>query len=123
GELRSALLNAVEEMRRAAASGDYQAWRLADTGLPQSVTATCHNRRVADVVQSLDDQWFRLRAGVLALEGRMEQSNHEHEAIVKSIIEGDAEEAVHATRLHIDNVRKDLVNVMQVLMPLLQPVV
>lgn len=53
----------------------------------------------------------------------MEQSNREHEAIVKSIIEGDAEEAVHATRLHVDNVRKDLVNVLQVLMPFLQPVV
>ena len=74
-------------------------------------------------MQSLDDQWFRLRAGVLPVEGRMEQSNREHEAIVKSIIEGDAEEAVHATRLHVDNVRKDLVNVLQVLMPFLQPVV
>ena len=46
------------------------------------------------------------------MQGRIERSNPEHETVVESIIAGDGEEAERLMRLHLDNVRDELVRLL-----------
>jgi DNA-binding GntR family transcriptional regulator len=119
-ELRAGLRDAMERLNLAAAGSSYEAWRQADGELHRVIYAMCHNQRACDIVQSLNDQWFRLRAGFVTLEGRMERSNREHEAVVESILAGDGDEAERLMRRHLNNVREELVHVLRIVLPFVQ---
>jgi DNA-binding GntR family transcriptional regulator len=105
---QAALREAMELMKQAAATHDYEAWRQADIDLHRTIFAMGPNGQAARIVDHLNDQWYRLRIGFLALQGRTEQSNHEHEPVVAAILAGDADEAEIQMRLHINNVRQEL---------------
>ena len=111
-QLRGALRDALERMQRAAAANDPDAWREADFELHDIIFAMCANERASRIIQSLNDQWHRLRIGFLALEGRMGRSTCEHEAIVESILAGEGEEAERLIRHHLNNVRQELVGLL-----------
>jgi DNA-binding GntR family transcriptional regulator len=118
--LRAELQDAVTRMQHAAAAADYEAWRLADTALHRTLHLMSSNRRACVTVQSLDDQWFRLRAGYIALEGRMQRSAREHTEIVASLLAGDGAAASEKMRVHIETVYHDLVDTLRVVMPFVQ---
>ena len=115
--LRAALKVAMEQMNRAAAAGDYQRWRQADLELHRIVFAMCPNKRAGRIIANLNDQWYRVRVGFVALEGRIERSNCEHRAMVDSILAGDGDEAERQMRTHLSNVQEELMHVLDVVMP------
>jgi len=119
-DLRSTLQEALGRMQKAAVTGDYEAWRQADAHLHLTLQQMSRNRRACSTVQSLDDQWFRLRAGYIALEGRMQRSVHEHAEIVASLLAGDGVKAAEKMRAHIAYVYHDLINTLKVVMPFVQ---
>jgi DNA-binding GntR family transcriptional regulator len=111
-ELRSALRAAMERMKRASEDDDPVAWQEADAQLHQVVFAMGANERATSIIQNLNDQWHRVRIGFIALQGRIERSNPEHEAIIGSILSGDGEEAERLMHIHLNNVRDELVRLL-----------
>ena len=118
--LRSDLQEALGRMQKSAAAGDYEAWRLADAHLHRTIYQMSRNRRACATVQSLDNQWFRLRAGYIALECRMQRSAREHAEMVASLLAGDGQAAAKRMRAHIDYVYVDLIDALRVVMPFVQ---
>jgi DNA-binding GntR family transcriptional regulator len=109
---RAALRQAMERMKQAAAVNDHEAWRQADVELHGTLFSMCSNERAARIIQNLNEQWWRVRIGFLAMQGRIERSNPEHEAIVESILAGDNQEAERLMRIHLNNVREELVRLL-----------
>jgi len=120
GDLRAALQEALGRMQKAASAGNYEAWRQADASLHLTLQQMSSNRRACSTVQSLDDQWFRLRAGYIVLEGRMQRSAYEHAEIVANLLAGDGPGAAEKMRAHINYVYHDLINALRVVMPFVQ---
>jgi DNA-binding GntR family transcriptional regulator len=111
-EKRAALREAMERMKQAAAAHDDEAWREADVELHDTLFSMCSNERAARIIRNLNEKWWRVRIGFLAVQGRIERSNPEHEAIVESILAGDGEEAERLMRIHLNNVREELVRLL-----------
>ena len=99
-------------MQRAAQADDVEAWMEADVQLHQVIFGMGSNERAANVIQQVNDQWHRVRVGFLAMKGRIARSNLEHRAIVDSILAGDQEEAERRMRVHLHNVRDELVRLL-----------
>jgi DNA-binding GntR family transcriptional regulator len=110
--LRSRLQQAMKGLERAARERDAESWRLADFELHRIMFEMGGNERASRIVQNLNDQWHRVRIGFLTLEGRIERSNPEHEALVDSILAGDADGAERQIRSHLNNVREELVRLL-----------
>jgi DNA-binding GntR family transcriptional regulator len=115
--LRDALRETMERMERAALDNAYELWREMDIRLHQIIFEMCPNERAGRIIRSLNDQWYRVRVGFIALEGRVERSNREHWALVESILSGDGDRAEKEMRAHLGNVRDELVRVLQMVMP------
>jgi DNA-binding GntR family transcriptional regulator len=111
-ELRSALRAAMGRMQRAAEADDPDAWLEADAQLHDVIFAMGANERASNIIGSLNDQWHRVRIGFVAMQGRIERSNPEHEMIIDRILAGDGEEAERQMRLHLNNVREELVRLL-----------
>ena len=111
-EKRAALRDVMDLMKQAAAAKDDEAWRQADIELHDTIFSMCSNERAARIIQNLNEQWWRVRIGFLAMQGRIERSNPEHEAIVESILAGNGEEAEHLMCVHLNNVREELVRLL-----------
>jgi DNA-binding GntR family transcriptional regulator len=111
-EMRTALREAMERMKRAAEVENGGVWQKADRQLHGVISAMGGNERAASIIQNLNDQWHRVRIGFLAMEGRIERSNPEHEAVVEKILAGDGEEAERLMRIHLNNVREELVRLL-----------
>jgi len=111
-EKRAALREAMDRMKQAAAANDNEAWWHADIALHDTLFSMCSNERATRIIRNLNEQWWRLRIGFVALQGRIERSNPEHEAVVESILAGDGEEAEHLMCVHLNNVRDELVGVL-----------
>ena len=110
--LQKSLREAMEGMKRAARTGDGDAWLEADFQLHRVIFSMGGNERAAGIIQNLNDQWHRVRIGFLAMQGRIERSNPEHEAVVDMILSGDSQEAERLMRIHLDNVRDELVRLL-----------
>jgi DNA-binding GntR family transcriptional regulator len=111
-EKRVALKDVMERMKQAAAAKDDEAWRQADIELHDTIFSMCPNERAVRIIRNLNEQWWRVRIGFLAMQGRIERSNPEHEAIVESILAGNGEKAEHWMRVHLNNVREELVRLL-----------
>jgi len=111
-ELRQSLREAMEGMKRAARTSDGDAWLEADFQLHRVIFSMGGNERATGIIQNLNDQWHRVRIGFLAMQGRIERSNPEHEAVVDTILSGDGQEAERLMRIHLDNVRDELVRLL-----------
>ena len=70
------------------------------------------NKRAARIINDLNDQWYRVRIGLAAMEGRVHRSNIEHTAFVESILSGDGAAAEKQMRSHLNNLRQEIVNVL-----------
>lgn len=111
-EKRRALQECLARMKEATAQKDTQAWVRADIDLHNVIFEMAGNRRAARIIQQLNEQWWRVRIGLVSMEGRMERSLHEHEAIVASILAGDEEAAERQMREHLEGVRQELLDVL-----------
>jgi DNA-binding GntR family transcriptional regulator len=115
--LRAALQETMDRMERAALDNAYETWREMDIQLHQIMFDMCPNERAGLVIRNLNAQWYRVRVGFIALEGRVERSNREHRALVESILSGDGDRAEQEMRAHLTNVRDELVRVLKMVMP------
>jgi DNA-binding GntR family transcriptional regulator len=115
--LRTALRETMEQMERAATDNAYETWREMDLQLHQIIFDMCPNKRAGRLIRSLNDQWYRVRVGFIALEGRVERSNREHWALVESILTGDGDRAEREMCAHLTEVRDELVRVLKMVMP------
>jgi DNA-binding GntR family transcriptional regulator len=70
------------------------------------------NKRAEQIIKNLNDQWHRLRIGILAMEGRIQKSVTEHHAIARAILDGNASEAEQAMQEHLRNLKKMITTIM-----------
>jgi DNA-binding GntR family transcriptional regulator len=114
---RAALADAMRRMEDAAAAGDYEGWRESDLELHRIMFGMCPNERAGRIIKNLNDQWYRVRVGFLALEGRVERSTGEHKAIVSCVLARDGDGAERHMHAHLSNVREELEHVLNMVMP------
>jgi DNA-binding GntR family transcriptional regulator len=72
------------------------------------------NRKAEQIVLGLNAQWHRLRVAIYAMEGRVEKAYTEHENFVKAILEKDASGAEAAMKLHLNNLKRELVKILNI---------
>jgi DNA-binding GntR family transcriptional regulator len=113
-KLRHILRDVAERMNRAAEVGDQEVWEEAHWQWHETIFAMSYapRGRVFRVISNLNDQWRRLRKALLGIEGRMKRDTLEHIAVTESILAGDGDEAERRMRSHLNNVRRDLVNLL-----------
>ena len=111
-KLRRQLKNALEGMTAAGKAKDNETWRKNDLELHRTMLAMADNKRAARIINDLNDQWYRVRIGLVAMEGRVHRSNLEHTAFVESILSGNGEDAEQQMRSHLNNLRQEIVNIL-----------
>jgi DNA-binding GntR family transcriptional regulator len=72
------------------------------------------NNKAEEIIAKLNTQWYRLKVGILAIEGRIEKAILEHQLITKAIIEKDAELAKNLMQSHLENLKVVLINIMRI---------
>ncbi len=112
--LRKTLRECVEGMQHHAAAGDRVAWDVDHMRWHQTVLAMSEypDGRVPRILNNLNDQWRRVRRGLLAIEGRMARETQEHTIIADSILAQEPEEAEQRTLRHLQHVRQDVVSLL-----------
>jgi len=109
---RNILKNLMGKMKQAMLSDDHESWRKADTELHSIILGMGRNERASRIIRDLNDQWYRVRIGLIAMQGRVERSNIEHEAIVERILAKDGEGAEKMMEEHLHNLRVELEHVL-----------
>ncbi|UCG08653.1 MAG: GntR family transcriptional regulator [Desulfobacterales bacterium] len=110
--LRAAVKKALDGMKAAEKEKDNETWRKNDMELHRIMLSMADNKRAARVINDLNDQWYRVRIGLVAMEGRVHRSNIEHTAFVESILAGNGDDAAQQMRSHLNNLRQEIVNVL-----------
>lgn len=103
----------VARLEAAAEAGHLEDWLEADAEFHGTLFEMAGNQRAQQIVQSLNEQWHRLRLGFVALEGRMAVSVQEHKRIAESVQQGNAEAAARAMREHLTNLRGALTSLLR----------
>ncbi len=113
--LRSALQNAVDGMIVAEQADDLEAWEMVHRQWHDALMAMSEypDGRVGRILNNLNDQWRRVRNGLLAMEGRMQRETQEHRVVAEAILSGDGDEAERRMRKHLETVRYDLMNLLK----------
>jgi DNA-binding GntR family transcriptional regulator len=111
-EKRAALRQAFDDMCRAAANNDTEAWIQADHRFHDAIFAMADNARAQKLIWNLNDQWNRVRIGFTTILSRIERANREHKAIMDAILAGDGDEAERQTLAHFKQVRQELIHVL-----------
>lgn len=112
--LREAMRAAVEGMIRANEAGDIKTWEEYHRQWHDALMAMSEYPagRVEGILNNLNDQWRRVRNGLLAIEGRMDRETHEHQVVADAILSGNGDEAEQRMRKHLQSVRHDLVDLL-----------
>ena len=112
--LRYTLRESVDGMQRYSAAGDTQAWDAVHMRWHQTVLAMSEYPagRVPRILNNLNDQWRRVRRGLLAIEGRMARETVEHALIADSILAQNLDEAEQRTLRHLQHVRQEVVSLL-----------
>lgn len=88
-----------EAMMALAAAGDLEAYSDANVAFHSAIYAGAHNAPIAEFALGLRRRVGPFRRAQFQVEGRLLRSNHEHDAVVRAILSGDAAGA-HAAMLH-----------------------
>lgn len=103
-EERKELLDIVDRLADAEQRRDTRAWLKYDREYHDLIFACTRNERLKQTLHGLNDQWFRLRIGILGMTRRMEDSLDEHRKIAELIAAGDGDAAAEVTREHLTRV-------------------
>jgi DNA-binding GntR family transcriptional regulator len=106
------LKDSLDRMEKASKEKDYAAWYEADAKFNQVIYSMCPNKRATDIANKINEQWFRVREGLVFLDGRMNRATNEHAAIVKSILDGNGDEAERRMQHHIHELHQELTKVL-----------
>lgn len=88
-----------EAMTALAATGDIAAYSDANVAFHSAIYAGAHNAPLAEYALTLRRRVGPFRRAQFQLGGRLERSNHEHDAVVRAIVSGNVAGA-HAAMLH-----------------------
>jgi len=97
--LKSAAADFVEKTK----CGDATKIALADVRFHDEILNASGNKRLVQMVNNLADRIYRYRLEYIKDEKNHKKLIEEHEMILKHILEGNADEAVRYTEIHIDN--------------------
>ena len=123
-DARRRLRNVLTQMKRVASARPRDAsreqawldvWLDCDQRFHDALFETAANKRARQVIRTCNMQWHRLKLGMLTLEGRIERSVAEHEAVARAIFGGKPSAAQKAMETHLRNLRTELAKVMQLL--------
>ena len=112
-QLRTQLKQAVELMQKPIDEQDREIWSQGNLDFHQVLISMCGNQRAQRILQELNDQWYRVRRGLTALEGLMVDSTDEHLAIARAVLDGDSQEAHRAMQAHLHSIRTNLVRILE----------
>ena len=92
------LAGALERMEAALEAGNLKAWARADDRFHRHLVALAGNRRLAEMALAVFDQAHRARMASLHLRPWPRQSNRDHRALLRAILQGDGRKAreIHA---------------------------
>lgn len=107
-EERQRLLDIVEQMAVAVKKGDNDRWLNLDVEFHNVLLSASRNKRLRQVIDNLNEQWWRINVGVLALKMRTEESYKEHIEIAQAVDRGDADTAKQKMMDHLLIVKKSL---------------
>ncbi len=88
-----------EAMTALATTGDIAAYSDANVAFHSAIYAGAHNAPLAEYALTLRRRVGPFRRAQFQLGGRLERSNHEHDAVVRAIVSGNVAGA-HAAMLH-----------------------
>jgi GntR family transcriptional regulator, rspAB operon transcriptional repressor len=107
------LQDIIHRMTEAASKSNVDAWLQVDEEFHALLYDIVGNQRARQIINNLNEQWHRIRIGLIALEQRTKISVEEHKKIADYIIEGNSEKAGKAMREHLSKVRKTLVTLIK----------
>jgi DNA-binding GntR family transcriptional regulator len=87
-------------------SGRFAEFAELDDRIHSSIHRAAGNARIADILRNLHDQIHWVRVSTATLPGRVEQSMHEMEIILRALKRRDAAGAERAMRRHIANIAR-----------------
>ena len=102
------LSKALKAMAAAAKAHDKQAYLRADEIYHGVIYVGAKNERIKQIITDLNTQWHRMRQGMAAIESRMETAVEEHRRIADAIGAGDSQAAETAMRVHLENLRDEI---------------
>ena len=111
-KLQKKLKDTFERLSQAVQDGNSELYYKIDPELHHTIYDMAANKRAAKVVLEFNEQWYRLRVGLIAMRGRMRESLIEHKAIVDAILAGDAAQAEAVTHKHLTDLRQNLEDVL-----------
>lgn len=88
-------------------------WTELDVKYHQILRKMGRNSRAQKFLEILNVPWYKLRIGILVIEGRIENSAIEHNQIADAIANRDANLAEKCMNRHWENTKQILVNVMR----------
>jgi GntR family transcriptional regulator, rspAB operon transcriptional repressor len=88
-------------------------WLKTDSELHSTIFKMAGNKRAEQIIKNLNTQWHRLRIGIYTMEGRMEKAAGEHENFILAMVQGDGSAAESNMKLHLENLKKELVKILR----------
>jgi DNA-binding GntR family transcriptional regulator len=107
-EAQETLLETLDLMERAAQEDDRGAWSRADTVFHEMLFAYCPNKYLAELVMQFRNRVLRTVTDQYTSKQYIIDGTAEHRRIAEAIIEGDAPRAEALMRVHIQNVRNNM---------------
>ncbi len=104
---------AVEQRSSSLAQANEDGWLRLDEQYHELLFKMSHNFKAEEIIKNLNQQWHRLRLGILAIEGRLEKSFEEHEEIALAILDKNPDAAEKAMKEHLQNLERMLVSLMR----------
>lgn len=98
----------LARQRAALAAGDRDGCALLGRRFHLALQAPCRNRRLAAILENLDQQFQRIRLLCGRIPGRLPKSVEEHAAILAALEGGDGERAGSLMRAHLRAVSRDI---------------
>lgn len=92
-ELVSTLKELHRKMTEVAEKGDRKAYYRLNTEFHETVIGACGNSQLIEMLGIFSKQTARYRKEVMAIPGKLDESLKKHRALIRSIEQGDAEEA------------------------------
>ena len=102
-ELAGDLRAVHEEMKRAVAAGDIEAYSSHNSAFHEVIVSACGNELLIEMLRRFNIQTARYRARIRSVKGRPEESVRKHEELISSIESGDAALAEKISRESILN--------------------
>ena len=116
-KLHAQLRNAIHRLRKAADEDDAEAWFLTDPQLHGAIFKMANNQRAQQIIEGLNEKYHRVQVGFVVRTQRMQRSIVEHEAIVDAILRGDGDEAERCMCEHQNQFRKELLDMLDLVLP------